>query len=119
MTRSLKKKVYRLPGHPDNARTGRTRRRFEESTHSAVRLTKHPPTFITGSVQLEEPQHPILRALLPAILQPYFQRNPKVQAAANHITKAEGGPVHYDHIAFRTFGVSDPPQADPASHLRF
>ena len=60
----------------------------------------------TGFVPLQGPQPSILRALLHAILQPYFDRNPVVQAAINHISLGDGEPLHFDHIAFRTFGVS-------------
>lgn len=46
-----------------------------------------------------------MRSLLSAIVRPYLTKNPTAVAALDLIRKHDGGPVCYDHFAFRTFGV--------------
>lgn len=47
-----------------------------------------------------------MRSLLSAMVKPYLVKNPTAVAALDLIRKHDGGPVCYDHFAFRTFGVS-------------
>jgi len=46
-----------------------------------------------------------MRSLLSAMVRPYLLKNPTAVAALDLIRKHDGGPVCYDHFAFRTFGV--------------
>lgn len=48
---------------------------------------------------------PLMRSLLSAMVKPYLVKNPTAVAALDLIRKYDGGPVCYDHFAFRTFGV--------------
>lgn len=49
---------------------------------------------------------PLMRSLLSAMVKPYLVKNPTAVAALDLIRKHDGGPICYDHFAFRTFGVS-------------
>ncbi|KAG0626980.1 hypothetical protein M758_2G165500 [Ceratodon purpureus] len=52
-----------------------------------------------------QPPVPLMRSLLSAMVKPYLMKNPTAVAALDLIRKHDGGPVCYDHFAFRTFGV--------------
>jgi hypothetical protein len=48
---------------------------------------------------------PLLRGLLSAMVKPYLIKNPTAMTALDLIRTHVGGPLCYDHFAFRTFGV--------------
>jgi hypothetical protein len=50
---------------------------------------------------------PLLRGLLSAMVKPYLIKNPTAMTALDLIRTHVGGPLCYDHFAFRTFGVRD------------
>ncbi|CAK9263208.1 unnamed protein product [Sphagnum jensenii] len=49
---------------------------------------------------------PLLRGLLSAMVKPYLIKNPTAMTALDLIRTHVGGPLCYDHFAFRTFGVN-------------
>jgi len=55
--------------------------------------------------QQAQPSVPLLRSILSAMVKPYLTKNPTAVAALDLIRKHDGGPLCYDHFAFRTFGV--------------
>ena len=78
---------------------------FEDLRTKSVR---NPPLMWDGHCLLSQAQSsvPLLRSILSAMVKPYLTKNPTAVAALDLIRKHDGGPLCYDHFAFRTFGVS-------------
>ena len=72
---------------------------------------RDPPLMWDGHWFLSQvqPTVPLLRSILSAMVKPYLTKNPTAVAALDLIRKHDGGPICYDHFAFRTFGVSQGP----------
>ena len=73
-----------------------------------------PPLMWDGhcfSLSQAQPSVPLLRSILSAMVKPYLMKNPTAVAALDLIRKHDGGPLCYDHFAFRTFGVSQGPSS--------
>lgn len=78
------------------------------STHTggpAFARPRFAPMASVSASSSVSPEPPLLRSVLEAITKPYLEKNPTAVSAMKLIETQDGGPLAFDHFAFRTFGI--------------